>query len=138
VRPPPILLDTCAAIWTTGEGELSAPAEQAIAEAEAAGAPLLVSPITAWEVGLLVSRNRLALTTEPKTWFNSLVAAGVELAELTPELLIDSSFLPSCPLRDPADRVLAATARAGGFRLMTRDRPLLDYGAAGWLKTIAC
>ena len=134
----PILLDTCAAIWTTTEGPLSAEAEAQIEEAAAAGAPILVSPITAWEVGQLVARARLALAEEPKSWFRGLLDSGVQLAALTPDLLIDASALPSCELRDPADRILAATARTFGYRLMTRDRSILAYGEAGWLKTLAC
>ena len=87
---------------------------------------------------MLVSKGRVALSEDPRSWFAGLIESGVELAELTPTILIQSSFLPSCSLRDPTDRILAATARARGYRLMTRDRPLLEYGAAGWLKTLAC
>ena len=138
MRPAPLLLDTCAAIWTTEEGPLSAEAERIIEEAFAAGTPVLVSPITAWEVGQLVARGRLALTRDPKAWFAGLLSTGVALADLGWEVLLQSTSLPSCPLRDPADRILAATARAHGYRLMTRDRPLLDYAAAGHLHAIAC
>ncbi|MGZ8363798.1 MAG: type II toxin-antitoxin system VapC family toxin [Caulobacteraceae bacterium] len=134
----PILLDTCAAIWTTEDAPLSESAKDAIAECESLGLPVFVSPITAWEVGLLVSRGRVALATDPKSWFRGLLEVGVQLTDLTPDIFLDSSFLPSSNLRDPADRILAATARAKGLRLMTRDRPLLAYGAAGWLKTISC
>ena len=138
MRPAPILLDTCAAIWTTTGEAFSAEARQAIAEADAERIAVLVSPITAWEIGILVSRGRVALAEDPKPWFGGLLESGLELADLTPAILIESSFLPSSTLRDPADRILAATARANGYRLMTRDRPLLDYGEAGWLKTVAC
>jgi PIN domain nuclease of toxin-antitoxin system len=40
--------------------------------------------------------------------------------------------------RDPADRILATTARAMNYRLMTRDERLLDYAASGNLAAIAC
>ncbi len=138
MRPAPILLDTCAALWATEADALSAKAQAAIAEADEAGVFIYVSPITAWEVGLLVSRGRVALTLPPKAWFSALGEAGVLTAALTPEILVESSFLPSSDLRDPADRIVAATARELGYRLMTRDRPLLDYAAAGWLQAIAC
>jgi PIN domain nuclease of toxin-antitoxin system len=46
-------------------------------------------------------------------------------------------FLPGAPLGDPADRIIAATARAYGYRLMTRDGPLLDFGVAGHVRAIA-
>ena len=50
----------------------------------------------------------------------------------------ESSFLPRTPPPDPADRIVSATARAFGYRLMTRDRSLLDYGQSGRIDVIAC
>ncbi len=103
-----------------------------------AGALVFVSPMTAWEVGMLVSRGRLPLVPSPLRWFEELQASDVRVAPPTPEILVASSFLPHSALRDPADKVIAATARECGFRLMTRDRPLLDYAAAGWLEAVPC
>ncbi|HZL00586.1 MAG TPA: type II toxin-antitoxin system VapC family toxin [Caulobacteraceae bacterium] len=133
----PILLDTCAALWLT-DGAISEAASGAIAEAEAAGLAIAVSPITAWEIGMLVSKGRITLSREPVAWFDALLGAGVELAPMAPHILVASSFLPGGALRDPADRVLAATARAMNYRLMTRDERLLDYATAGHLAAIAC
>jgi PIN domain nuclease of toxin-antitoxin system len=133
-----ILLDTCAAIWIAHGDELSQGAVDAIAEVEAAGGVVALSVITAWEVGLLVSRGRLALSRDPAGWFDDLVNLGYQLAPLAPSILIASSFLPASDLRDPADCILAATARALNFRLMTRDQRLLDYAAAGHLAAIPC
>ena len=62
----------------------------------------------------------------------------MELAELSPQILIASSFLPGDPPGDPADRILAATAREYGYTLVTRDRPLLDYAKQGHLQALAC
>lgn len=107
-------------------------------EADALGIGVFASPITAWEIGLLVERNRLDLRVPPKAWFSQLLRGGIRLAALTPEVLIDSASLPGDLHRDPADRILAATAREFGYRLMTRDRPLLAYAEAGHLEAIAC
>jgi PIN domain nuclease of toxin-antitoxin system len=74
----------------------------------------------------------------PGSWFQALVESGLKWAPLTPEVLIDSSFLPGTIHGDPADRILAATARAFGYRLMTRDRALLAYAEAGHLQAVAC
>lgn len=60
------------------------------------------------------------------------------LAELTPKILMESSFLPGPVHKDPADRIIAATAREYGFTVMTRDRVLLDYGAEGYLSVLEC
>ena len=132
-----ILLDTCAVVFLVTE-MLKASAREALDEAEQDGTIIYVSPITAWEVGLLVSRNRLVLNTNPDLWFSEIVRSGIKLAEMGPDVLIASSFLPSSNLRDPADRIFAATARIHGHTLMTRDKPLLDYASEGHLKAIAC
>ena len=91
------------------------------------------------EVGLLISHNRLGLGTTPQRWFARILAMpNVHLAELSPDILIESSFLPGKPPRDPADRILLATARHLGATLMTRNRLLLKYGEEGQVSTIAC
>ncbi len=133
----PILLDTCAALWLADQ-ELGEAAREAIAEADLAGTAVMVSPITAWEIGLLVSKARIFLSQDPLAWFDTLLGTGVSLAPMGPNILVASSFLPGSGLRDPADRILAATARALNYRLMTRDNRLLDYAAAGHLSAIEC
>lgn len=136
---PPLLLDTHTAIWLTEDQPIASTATEAIDSAYQAGSALLVSPIAAWEVGLLVSRNRLSLVADPKRWFQRLLAIpGVHLAELSPDILIASSFLPGTPPRDPADRILLATARESGATLITRDGLLLKYGEAGHVSTVEC
>jgi len=135
----PLLLDTHAAVWISQNEELAEPAIRALDNAEDEGVPVLISPITAWEVGLLVARGRLALPTDPDTWFEKLLEApNTQLAEMSPKVLIASSYLPNAPVKDPADRILIATAREHGFTLITRDRALLAYAAAGHLRAIGC
>jgi PIN domain nuclease of toxin-antitoxin system len=57
---------------------------------------------------------------------------------MSPEVLIASSFLPGKPPRDPADRIIVATARDLGATLITRDRALLSYGKQGHLSVAEC
>jgi PIN domain nuclease of toxin-antitoxin system len=135
----PLLLDTHAAIWITRNERLAPRAVEAMNAAHQAAGSVFVSAITAWEVGLLVSRKRLNLLMTPRRWFDRLLdVPGVRLAELPPDLLIASSFLPGEPPRDPADRIILATARDLGATLITRDRALLAYGGNGYVSTIAC
>ncbi|MGH6764832.1 MAG: type II toxin-antitoxin system VapC family toxin [Bradyrhizobium sp.] len=135
----PLLLDTHAAIWITRNESLARPAVDALNAAHQAAGIVFVSAITAWEIGLLVSRRRLNLLTTPQRWFARLLdVPGIRLAELSPDILIASSFLPGEPPRDPADRILLATARELGAALITRDRLLLKYGEDGQVSTIAC
>ncbi len=135
----PLLLDTHAAIWIAEDKPIAAEASEAIETAYRAGSAVFVSAISAWEIGLLVARNRLGLSTRPELWFQRLLAVeGVRLAELTPDILIASSFLPGDPPRDPADRIIIATARDLGASVITRDGWVLRYGETGQVSTIAC
>lgn len=135
----PFLLDTCAAIWISTDQPIAPNAVDQIERGRNAGQAIYVSPITAWEVGLLVERRRMNLQMSPERWFVRLMdAPGVHLADMPPSVLIAASFLPGALHRDPADRILAATAREYGFRLITRDRPLLAYAEQGHIQALAC
>ena len=134
----PILLDTCAALWIVAE-EISQDAASALLETRNAGMLVYVSPITAWEVGMLARKGRFRSRYTPQRWFEQLMSApGAALAELTARVLMESSFLPGSIHADPADRIIAATAREYGFTVMTRDRALLDYAQEGHLSALAC
>ena len=135
----PLLLDTHTAIWLVRNERITREAEEAVNGVHQAGGTLLVSPITAWEVGRLVSRNRIDLLATPQRWFRGLLSIpDVRLAELSPEILIAASFLPGRPPNDPADRILLATARELAATLVTRDREMLAYGERGNVSVLAC
>jgi PIN domain nuclease of toxin-antitoxin system len=120
-------------------GELSQAAENILAEAYNAGIVVYISPITALEVATLVRKRRFKSRLSPQRWFRDILAqAGVALAEMPSELLIESQLLPGFPHGDPADRIIAATAREYGYTVMTRDHALLDYAAQGYLSAVEC
>jgi PIN domain nuclease of toxin-antitoxin system len=138
-----VLLDTCAIIFIADGQAIAAEARRRIvAAAQSDG--ILVSPVSAWEIGLLAGRKGVAFRPDAKSWFQSFLAyPGVRLTPLTPEAAIDSSFLPEArrgrPLHaDPADRLLIATARALGAPIVTRDRAILACAEAGIVTAIAC
>jgi PIN domain nuclease of toxin-antitoxin system len=87
----------------------------------------------------LVAKGRIHLTLSPEVWFDSVLALpGVRLAALTAQLLISSTALPGTPPADPADRIIAATARLYSYRVITRDTKLLAYAAQGHILATAC
>jgi PIN domain nuclease of toxin-antitoxin system len=134
----PLLLDTCAAIWVVSN-EIPLPAATALTESYNEGLLTYVSPITALEVGTLARKGRFRSNLSPRRWFEQLMTLpGAALAPMPPELLIESSLLPDFHDGDPADRIIAATAREYGFTVMTRDQALLDYGKQGHLSVLAC
>lgn len=135
----PLLLDTCAAIWLAEAETMSKEATRALEEAYDTASAVYVSPITAWEIGLLNARGRLMLLVKPQLWFQRLFdVLKFRLAEMPPQLLIASSFLPGSPPRDPADRIIAATAREYGYMLITRDGSLLSYAEQGHIQAVSC
>ena len=136
---PVYLLDTCAVIWIANGDPLRKPAASALPVAFDGGGSLAVSPMTAWEVAMLVAKARIALSLDPEGWFDRVLALpGVALAAMPPPVLIASCSLPGAPPADPVDRILAATARTFGYTLVTRDRHLLAYGEEGHLQVMGC
>jgi PIN domain nuclease of toxin-antitoxin system len=134
-----LLVDTCAAIWLANGLSVRQATLDAVDDALRDGIPIYVSPISAWEIGMLASKKRVTMSVTPERWFGRLLALpGFELTELSTEVLIASSFLPGSPPRDPADRIIAATARDLGATLLTRDRLLLAYAEQGHLSAVAC
>ena len=118
---------------------MSVESRNAIAAAQAAGSGVYVSPITAWELATLVAKGRLTLSLAPEAWFTALLAQpDIRLAPMPPNVLIASASLPGTPPKDPADRIIAATGRAYGHIVITRDGELLPYAAAGHIKAIRC
>lgn len=100
---------------------------------------LSVSAMSAWEIGMLISKKRLPTTKTALSWFTGFVeAVGVEIREASPLVLVASSYLPTPIHNDPTDRILIATAREHDLTIITRDRAILTYGAAGHVKTLAC
>lgn len=135
----PFLLDTCAAIYIADNEWLKQQAIEAIDEAADQGQAVYLSPITAWEVGLLVRKGRFKSSLAPKRWLDRLLSfREITYCPMSPEVLLESSFLPGRLHGDPADRIIAATAREYGYTVVTRDRALLDYAAAGHLRALEC
>ena len=133
------LLDTCAVIWIANGDPLREPSASALQEALGQGGGLAVSPMSAWEVAMLVAKGKIALSIAPEVWFDRVLALPrVALAELPPAVLIASCALPDAPPADPVDRILVATARAFGYTLVTRDSHLLAYGGHGHIRVMGC
>ena len=137
-----ILLDTHALIWwVNGDADrLSARARERLEEELARvelGEPqagLLVAAISCWEVAMLVSRGRLALSLEMERWL-ALVAAipAVRLLPLEPGVAVAATRLPEPFHADPADRFLVAQARALAVPLLSADCKIQAYPHVQWL-----
>ncbi|MHB1193091.1 MAG: type II toxin-antitoxin system VapC family toxin [Longimicrobiales bacterium] len=133
-----LVLDTHVWLWAV-EGateKMSRPAVEAVDEAGRRGR-VAVSAISVWEVAMLEARGRISLSRPMEEWVRAaLRAPGVRLLELTPEIAVESTRLPGGFHGDPADRILAASARVAGGVLATRDRALVKYARLGHLEVL--
>ncbi len=127
-----LVLDTHVWIWAA-EGlteRLRAGAVAAI-ESAARASSLAVSAISVWELAMLVKRGRLTLATAVSAWVEaSLRPPGVRIIPVGTAIALDSVQIPDFDHhRDPADRLIVATARRHGT-LLTCDAALLEWGAS--------
>lgn len=132
-----VLLDTHVWVWLlNGDRKLNQKSLKAIEQSLSEEAVLL-SAISPWEVAMLVNKGRLTLDRDVGEWVNAAVSIpGIRVEPITPEIAVASTRLPGDIHPDPADRLIAATARHLGALLITDDQLLLDYSAAKHLKAL--
>ena len=121
------LLDTHVFLWWLGDRERLSPDQRRVVTAADADAPLLVSDISIWEVAMLHSLGRIRLTIPLREWLGKAVAPpSVRRQGISPAIAAEVAALPDSFHRDPADRILVATARVLGATLLTQDRRIVN------------
>jgi len=124
-----VLLDTHAWIWSIdGDGRRVGRRAQALLARAERQERIRVSPVSIFEIVALHTSGRLRLSRPAEGWIrDSLSAAGVRLAEVTPSIAIDAGAIPRTALADPLDRLLVATARQLDATFLTADQQILQY-----------
>jgi PIN domain nuclease of toxin-antitoxin system len=123
-----ILIDTHVLAWVVADPErLSRPAASAIRRARISDG-LAISSITVWELALLFARGALrSQTTVENAVQNLLTRSGVVIMPITAEVAaIATQFSDDYP-KDPADRLIGATALAEGMALVTKDERMQQH-----------
>ena len=121
------LLDTHILIWWLNNSNQLSPAQREVIGAASAQSPLLVSDISLWEVATLHNLGRIQLTIPLRPWLDKAVAPPlVRRHGISPAIAAELATLPDSFHRDPADRILVATARTFGAMLLTQDRRIID------------
>jgi len=118
-----LLLDTH--IWLWSLLDPSKLVRRVARALEAAENEVWLSPISSWEVLVLVEKGRVVLEKDPVRWLADVwKALPLREAPLTHEVAVQSRLL-ELPHQDPADRFLGATAKVYGLTLVTADDRLL-------------
>jgi PIN domain nuclease of toxin-antitoxin system len=118
-----LLLDTHIWIWSLLDpAKLS---RRVRAELETPDNELWLSPISVWELLMLIEKGRVEIDKNPISWLADVSrASALREAAITHEVAVESRVV-DLPHQDPADRFLAATARVYGLTLVTADDRLL-------------
>jgi PIN domain nuclease of toxin-antitoxin system len=94
----------------------------------AASNNVFVSAISVWELAMLEKAGRLQLDAGVSHWVEqALSQPGIVLLPYTPEIAIESVYLPEPMHKDPADRILVASARVERLTLVTSDKAVLSF-----------
>lgn len=129
-----VLLDTHVWIWImTGNSLLTSGFRRGF-ERILQEDGVFLSPISVWEVGMLVEKKRISIDMDVQEWVDqSLNIPGLKIAPITPRIAIASTRLPGVIHADPADRILIATAHEESFVFVTCDENILQYGTDKFL-----
>ena len=122
-----LLFDTHAWWWVINEPErLSQEAYELVS-----GTPAnqrAIASISIWEFAMMVTRGRIRLRVSPEEWLDhAIYKTGIAVLHLTPRIALESCNLPGRFHKDPADRIIVATARICKTKLITKDKNIIDY-----------
>ena len=130
-----IVIDTHVLIWwVNGDQSLSETAAKIIKETLVSGSEVIISSISAWEISMLIEKGRLILSMDVERWLDEVSQIdGVRFIAVDNEIGIKSTVLPGEFHKDPADRMIVATARKLAVPLVTADEKMIHYE---YVKTI--
>ncbi len=122
-----ILLDTHTWIWSHSATKLLSGKVRKLIKQTQTDLRAIAS-ISIWEFAMMVAKGRVNVKIDAMRWLNdSIQNSGLRVIDLTPEIAIDSCNLPGEFHKDPADRIIVATARTQNLTLLTKDKKIIDY-----------
>ena len=121
-----ILLDTCVLLWLSeNPPRLPAGIIQLIRQTPIG--KRYVSAITAFEIGVKYYQSKLHLPLLPRVWFSETVSArGLTVLPVNERIAFRATALPALH-KDPADRILIASALEFDLVLLSPDKMIWQY-----------
>ena len=87
-----------------------------------------IASISIWEFAMMACRKKIEMKITPDEWLSyALDKTGIRVLEINPKIAIDVCNLPGDFHKDPADRLIVATARVNNLTLITKDEKILKY-----------
>jgi len=121
------LLDTHVLLWWFGTSPRLSSRQEEVLRGAREEEPLWVSDITLWEIATLNSLGRIKLHLPLRDWLEQATAPPlVQRLPITPAVAAEVAVLPDRFHRDPADRIIVASARVLGATLLTQDRRIIE------------
>lgn len=121
-----VLLDTCCLIWAASDPEKLTPRVSDTLRAN--DTTVWVSVISCAELACLADRERIVLDRHWRRWFRDVIAMNAwQVADIDLQVMEEAYSLPGEYHRDPADRIIAATARIKHLTILTADQKILSY-----------
>ena len=121
-----IICDTHVLVFDAlAPARLSAKARRRLKDGESEG-QLACADISLWEIAMLMAKRRLEIDEEPGPFIRAVLdARGYRVLPITSEI---AAFSQSADFtrKDPADRLIAATALAAGAELLSADQAMKD------------
>lgn len=122
-----VLLDTHVLLFWLGEDPRLTERQAGAIRAATPDSPLLVSDISLWEIATLVNLGRIRLRRPLRDWLEAAIAPPlVRRMSISPAVAAEVAELPATFHRDPADRIIVATARSAGAVVATTDRRIIE------------
>ena len=119
-----ILVDTHVVVWLAFDpDQLSRKARNAINDTRKNGSGLAISDITLLELATLASKDRIHLDISLETFLQEVESRFLVLP-MTGRVCARATALPKTYPKDPADRIIGATALVEGLHLLTADRQI--------------
>ncbi len=124
-----IVIDTHVLVWWVSSSDaLSTAAAKAIKKTLTKNDEIIISSISAWEISMLIENGRLVLSMDVESWLDAASQIdGIPSVPVDNEIGIKSTMLPGEFHKDPADRIIVATARKLAVPLVTADEKIINY-----------